>query len=858
VTGIPFMITQAMKAALHQHGFPDDEIAQLTPERAHEILAKPNKREVREFFETTVAQVRAATRHLSDPGVWQMILVHPSTEGVATIYRYALDDPDLVERMTHEAVSAAETHNVYVEARTVRRGLGAKQRGGLNDTVAVWALVTDSDNDKGAGWSPTVPVSLAVETSPGNAHDWFFFERAVDTATGQALGERLRAATNADSDTGNVCQPYRVPGTPNYPGKKKLERGRIVTWTRSLGFDPETLWTPERFEQEFPATNGGGGAPTAETGDETNIPADTMRFIRDGVGAERDRSYVFWNVVIALKRLGWTVDGITNLFEQYPDGIAKKYEGRLRQEVERCYGKIKDKPESPSPQPGPDPASGLGEWNAALDVDPPPPRGWLLGNVFCRTFLSSIIGSGGVGKTALRYAQALSLATGRKLTGEHVFERCRVLIVSLEDDADELRRRIRAARLHYDIPLSELDGWLFLAAPGAKAGKLMVTDQRGRAVPGDLGANLEVTITARKIDLVMLDPFVKSHAVEENLNSAIDGVTQMLTDLATKHNIAVDAPHHVSKGQMAPGEADRGRGASAYIAAARLVYTCLPMSPEEAQQFGIAEADRRDYVRVDSGKVNITKASRAAKWFHLVGVPLDNKTALYPAGDEVQTVEPWEPPKTWADLNDDDRDSMLMTIDAGLSNGNLYSDASRATTRAAWKVVQNLKKEKSEAQCREIIRTWIDNGVLIKTPYTNPKNRNEEHGLKLSEEKRKELDIRVRARATAERRKTLAPLAAVLAAWKAAIGVNERRTLHHVIEMAAERINPNLYAAFLAVAAMDDGKTISNVLLARWLRDHNEVAIDGLMLSGGGVDEAGSPWWTLVPATQKTQDEVLD
>ena len=52
--------------------------------------------------------------------------------------------------------------------------------------------------------------------------------------------------------------------------------------------------------------------------------------------------------------------------------------------------------------------------------------------------------------------------------------------------------------------------------------------------------------------------------------------------------------------------------------------------------------------------------------------------------------------------------------------------------------------------------------------------------------------------------------------------------------------------AFLAVAAMDDGVTISNVLLARWLRNFNEVPIDGLMLSGGGVDENGSPWVTLV------------
>ena len=95
--------------------------------------------------------------------------------------------------------------------------------------------------------------------------------------------------------------------------------------------------------------------------------------------------------------------------------------------------------------------TGLGEWDAGDDTELPPPRGWLLGNVFCRGFLSSLLADGGVGKTAVRYAQFLSLATGRALTGEHVFQRCRVLIVSLEDDDHELRRRILAARLHHNI-----------------------------------------------------------------------------------------------------------------------------------------------------------------------------------------------------------------------------------------------------------------------------------------------------------------------------------------------------------------------------------------------------------------------
>ncbi len=101
------------------------------------------------------------------------------------------------------------------------------------------------------------------------------------------------------------------------------------------------------------------------------------------------------------------------------------------------------------------PAEPLGEWDAGDDDQLPSPRGWLLGNTFCRQFISSVVAPGGVGKSALRLAQLISLAIGRALTGEHVFMRCRVLLVSLEDDADELRRRLRAVCLYHGVTQAE-------------------------------------------------------------------------------------------------------------------------------------------------------------------------------------------------------------------------------------------------------------------------------------------------------------------------------------------------------------------------------------------------------------------
>src|SRR5262249_35660568 len=126
------------------------------------------------------------------------------------------------------------------------------------------------------------------------------------------------------------------------PSKKKLERGRVVTWTRSLSFDPETLWSPERFEQEFPSSLNGGGTTSGATGtaDESSIPADTLRVICEGVEDDADRSYVFYNVVKVLKEDGWTLAGIITLLDRYPKGIASKYRGRLQREVERIWAKL--------------------------------------------------------------------------------------------------------------------------------------------------------------------------------------------------------------------------------------------------------------------------------------------------------------------------------------------------------------------------------------------------------------------------------------------------------------------------------------------------------------------------------------
>jgi hypothetical protein len=381
----------------------------------------------------------------------------------------------------------------------------------------------------------------------------------------------------------------------------------------------------------------------------------------------------------------------------------------------------------------PSPPTSLDVWDAGDDLELPPPRAWLLGNQFCRGFISGLLAPGGTGKSAVRLLQYFSLATGKKLSGQHVFKRGRVLLVSLEDGRDELRRRIAAARLHHGISHDELKDWLYCWAP---KGFKLAEVKYGVKQSGAFAVMLRQEIERLRPDLVCLDPFIKLHALEENDNSAMDYVCDLLTQIAIEYDIAVDSPHHTKKGQIAPGDADAGRGASAARDAGRLIHTLTRMSEDEAKLFNVPLEDRDFYLRLDRAKANLVKPSRETTWFKLVSVRLDNGNEDYPNGDEVQTVEPWSPPKLWSNLSSTQLNAVLTDIDAGMPNGQRYSEANAATARAPWPVVKLHCPDLTEDQCREIIKTWLKTGLLYSAGYEDPVERRPRKGLHVDHSKR--------------------------------------------------------------------------------------------------------------------------
>jgi hypothetical protein len=358
-----------------------------------------------------------------------------------------------------------------------------------------------------------------------------------------------------------------------------------------------------------------------------------------------------------------------------------------------------------------------------------PPREWLLGTTFCRSYLSGLISAGAGGKTTVRILQALSLASGRSLSGEYVFVRCRVMIICLEDDMKELRRRVRAAMLRHKVTPAEVKGFLILTTP--RGIKIAERDAKtGNVVTGGLYRALAEEIDDRRLDLVCIDPAIKAHSLKENDNPEIDAFASILTQLASEKNIAIDLLSHERKGSFADaGDINRGRGASSQKDAQRLAYTLTGMSETEANALGVSDEERASLVRLDSAKVNIAPPSRTATWFRLVGVNLGNGTATYPNGDNVQTVELWKPPPLFDKLYTPDLNCVLRKLNVGMGNGQRYSLAPGAKDRAAWHAVHEQFPDLGEERCRAIITEWAGKELFEVGEYDDPVRRTKVKGI---------------------------------------------------------------------------------------------------------------------------------
>jgi hypothetical protein len=346
------------------------------------------------------------------------------------------------------------------------------------------------------------------------------------------------------------------------------------------------------------------------------------------------------------------------------------------------------------------------------------PRQWLQGNTFIVGELTILVSRGGVGKTAMMILQAICQATGRPLLGEHIFKRRKVLYVNLEDNEDEMKRRVYAAMLHHKVTAKELAGWMdVLCVEGLSI--VNINQGTGDVSPEPLAHLVGKLCQENDYGLIIFDPLVHMHNFSEIKNEKIAEVAMILTSLARGCRAAVGLVHHARKSNVdEPGDADMARGASALINKARISRTLTAMSKEEAKSFRIPNENRWRHVRLDDAKLNLAPA-RATRWFTLEGVNLGNQSDDYPHGDNVQTVVAWEAPVLTGLLATEVAAEVLKELDKGPEDmvDKLRFSAEPKAEHLAWKVVKKHCADLTEKDAKNVISEWLASGVLLKARY---------------------------------------------------------------------------------------------------------------------------------------------
>jgi AAA domain/DnaA N-terminal domain/Bacterial regulatory proteins, gntR family len=178
-------------------------------------------------------------------------------------------------------------------------------------------------------------------------------------------------------------------------------------------------------------------------------------------------------------------------------------------------------------------------------------QSWLIERLWSHQAVGIIGGSPKSGKTWLALEMAVSVASGSPCLGTFpVSSPGRVLLYAAEDSATTLRSRVETlARLH-EVNFERLEVHII----AVDSLRLDRPDHQDR---------LESTLHAYKPALLLLDPLVRVHAIDENVAGQVAALLGYLRSLQRKTGAAIAVVHHVRKNTSPTGAAGnslRGSG----------------------------------------------------------------------------------------------------------------------------------------------------------------------------------------------------------------------------------------------------------------------------------------------------------
>lgn len=185
----------------------------------------------------------------------------------------------------------------------------------------------------------------------------------------------------------------------------------------------------------------------------------------------------------------------------------------------------------------------------ASEVQSDPTRvGWLVEELWSREGVGVIGGAPKCCKTWLGLDLAVSVAGGTPCLGRFaVPEPGPVLFYGAEDPPAQLRDRIRAIACARGQDIASLDLGLILTHA------LRLDTERDRE-------RLTVTVERHRPRLLVLDPLVRLHRIDENSAGEMSALLGELRTLQRRYALAIVLVHHLRKSGGYDGQALRGSG----------------------------------------------------------------------------------------------------------------------------------------------------------------------------------------------------------------------------------------------------------------------------------------------------------
>ena len=173
---------------------------------------------------------------------------------------------------------------------------------------------------------------------------------------------------------------------------------------------------------------------------------------------------------------------------------------------------------------------------------------WLVSSLWSEEAVGIIGGEPKCCKSFLALDLAVSVAAGTPCLRRFEVPRPgRVLLYAAEDALHIVRRRLEAICAAAAVALADLDVQV-ITAPTVRLD--LAADRK----------NLDETIAKLAPRLLVLDPFVRLHRIDENASGEVAPLLAYLRELQRRHGIAVIVVHHAKKGasHVRAGQALRG------------------------------------------------------------------------------------------------------------------------------------------------------------------------------------------------------------------------------------------------------------------------------------------------------------